>query len=730
MNTRKLATVLFTDIVGSTERLAGLGDSRWSELLERHRRIVRERLERFGGREVTTTGDGFLALFDEPGPAIRCATAIRDAGRSLEIEIRSGIHAGEIERTDDDDVGGIAVHLAARVMGAAESGEILVTGTVRELVQGGGFRFEARGVRELAGVPGRWALFAVAGDEVRAAGESRRAWASPRRVLAIGLAALVLAIAGGVLLERDSGSSSDAVQAEAEVAGDPAEERGIAVLPLENLSPAPEDAYLAGAMTEEITSALSKVPGLRVVSRTSASKFAGSGASAREIAEQLGVRYLLEGSARRAGEQVAIVVQLIDARTDEHVWTQRYERSMENTLGLQVEIAESIAEELRSSFTERERQRIRAGMTDDPIAYDLFLRSIENSGFFVREETEKEIELLEEAVTRDPGFALAWFRLGVNYRWAATYRGPTWADSSRAAFDRAVDLVAEPTRKATFGAYRAWLTGEDPAEAIAAIRAALPANPGDPLLVQPLAFLEYVHGDLVESARWYLRARALDPVNAEIWAFLGGIYFRLGLQQRADEAQARALEIDPVNSQAWIERVFLRLEQGRYAEAFAVLDSMNARGANPWEGIVIGVVHLWAGDLDRARAAFDSGFGERPWEEAADWTPYLVRVRFLSGDSTRAWEIVRRAEESLGSFPRMHDGAYLLLSLAAARGDAELATERLREYIELGGRGGAGFLRKDPVMAPVLSDPEFQAVLDTLAQRTEEDRRRVERLIE
>jgi hypothetical protein len=145
---------------------------------------------------------------------------------------------------------------------------------------------------------------------------------------------------------------------------------------------------------------------------------------------------------------------------------------------------------------------------------------------------------------------------------------------------------------------------------------------------------------------------------------------------------------------------------------------------------VAGVVHLWGGDIDRARTAFDSSFGERPWEEAPEWTPYLVRVRFLSGDSTGAWEIVRRAEESIGSFPRMHDVAYSLLSLAAVRGDAELATERLGEYIELGGRGGAGFLRKDPVMAPVLSDPEFQAVLDTLAQRTEEDRRRVERLIE
>ena len=729
MVSRKLATVLFTDIVGSTERLARMGDRRWSELLDDYRRTAREQIEASDGREVTTTGDGFLVVFEDPGPAIRCAAAMREAGRSLGVETRSGIHTGEIEWADDGDVGGIAVHLAARVMDAASPGEILLTGTVRDLVQGGGFRFEERGTRPLAGVPDRWPLLALAqeGSQETAARGLRR---HPRVAAVLCGLLFVGAVALFALTRGPASPPPEAGGGRTAVVPDSASERGIAVLPLENLSPAPEDAYLAGAMTEEITSALSKVPGLRVVSRTSASKFAGSGASAREIAEQLGVRYLLEGSARRAGEQVAIVVQLIDARTDEHVWTQRYERSLENTLGLQVEIAESIAEELRSSFTERERQQIMAGMTDDPIAYDLFLRSIENSGFFVREETEKEIELLEEAVTRDPRFAAAWFRLGVNYRWAAAYRGPTWADSSRAAFDRAIDLVAEPTRKATYGAYRAWLTGEDPTEAIASIRAALPANPGDPLLIQPLAFLEYVHGDLVESARWYLRARALDPMNAEIWAFLGMIYFRLGLQERADEAQARALEIDPVNSQAWIERVFLRLEQGRYADASAVLDSMNARGANPWEGIVTGVVHLWGGEIYRARTAFDSSFGERPWEEAADWTPYLVRVRFLSGDSAGAWEIVRRAEESLGSFPRTHDGAYLLLSLAAARGDVELATERLRKYIELGGRGGAGFLRKDPVMAPVLSDPEFRALLDTLAQRTEEDRRRVERLIE
>jgi class 3 adenylate cyclase len=158
---RMLATVMFTDIVDSTTRAARLGDTDWRRLLEEHDQLVRRALERHRGREIKRTGDGFLATFDGPARAIRCAASIAEAVRSLGIEVRAGLHTGECE-VMNGDVGGLAVHIGARVMSCADAGEVMVSSTVKDLVVGSGIDFEERGSRELKGVPGEWQLFAVA----------------------------------------------------------------------------------------------------------------------------------------------------------------------------------------------------------------------------------------------------------------------------------------------------------------------------------------------------------------------------------------------------------------------------------------------------------------------------------------------------------------------------------------------------------------------------------------
>jgi len=157
---RVLATVMFTDIVSSTERAAEVGDASWRGLLETHNNIVRIELERWRGREVKNTGDGVLATFDGPGRAIRCAAALMEALRPAGLEIRAGLHTGECELMGGD-IGGIAVHIAARVAALAGAGEVLVSSTVKDLVAGSGISFEERGRRALKGVPGEWELFAA-----------------------------------------------------------------------------------------------------------------------------------------------------------------------------------------------------------------------------------------------------------------------------------------------------------------------------------------------------------------------------------------------------------------------------------------------------------------------------------------------------------------------------------------------------------------------------------------
>jgi len=157
---RVLATVLFTDIVDSTRRAAQMGDRDWHALLDAHDAIVRVQLNRFRGREVNTSGDGFLAMFDGPQRAIRCAMGIRDAVRALGIEVRAGLHTGECE-VRGDDIGGIAVHIGARVSALAGPNDVLVSSTLRDLVIGSGLEFDDRGAHQLKGVPGEWHLFAV-----------------------------------------------------------------------------------------------------------------------------------------------------------------------------------------------------------------------------------------------------------------------------------------------------------------------------------------------------------------------------------------------------------------------------------------------------------------------------------------------------------------------------------------------------------------------------------------
>jgi class 3 adenylate cyclase len=159
---RTLATVLFTDIVGSTDRAATLGDRRWRDLLDRHNAVLRAEVERFGGRQVATTGDGIFAAFDGPRNAVRCAMAATQAVAPIGIEIRAGVHTGEVEVLGSD-LGGLAVHIGARIASLAGAGEVLVSSTVKDLLAGSELRFENRGEQPLKGVPGTWRVFAASG---------------------------------------------------------------------------------------------------------------------------------------------------------------------------------------------------------------------------------------------------------------------------------------------------------------------------------------------------------------------------------------------------------------------------------------------------------------------------------------------------------------------------------------------------------------------------------------
>ena len=241
---RLLTTVLFTDIVGSTERAAQLGDRGWRDLVARHHAIVRRELRRFRGRELDTAGDGFFATFDRPAQAIECATAIIDALRPLKLEIRAGIHMGEAE-VMGGKVGGITVHVASRAMSQAGAGEILVTSTVREVTAGADVSFDDRGIHQFKGVPGEWRLYAVewqrreavppasAGEAVAAGRRAQTRLVTAIVVGAIALAVVVMGVAVVFLAGRGAAPTPAPLVAQpnSAVSFDPATNAVLTVVP-------------------------------------------------------------------------------------------------------------------------------------------------------------------------------------------------------------------------------------------------------------------------------------------------------------------------------------------------------------------------------------------------------------------------------------------------------------------------------------------------------------------
>lgn len=508
----------------------------------------------------------------------------------------------------------------------------------------------------------------------------------------------------------------------------PVPERSIAVLPLNDLSPGDEHAYFAGAMTEEITTSLSKVPELRVTSRNSASKFPESGKTVREFARELGVAHVLEGSVQRVGDDVRITVQLIDARTDEHLWSETYERELGDVLEVQVEIAREVANRLAASFSDEETRRILAGATQDPVAYDLFLRAVEPElEFSGPGEVDETIHLLRRAVDRDHGFWLAWAELSFAFRHKSSIAGPAWIDSSRAALDRAIGQVDDHSVDAILRAFRARYQGEGREDAMARLREAVASRPSSYLLVMHLTLHALSTGDLPEAARWGRRAAALDPLSSQPWSMLGSVYATTGLYGRAERAIWRAVEVDPESVWPWLQLAFLETQRGRYAEAIRAADSLELRNSQAASAIR-GNVRMWSGDMEGARSVTEdlprSDLIHGPLGRLM--LPFLAHLRSFHGDTAGASELLERAQSMLGSDPHPEGDKLTALRIAAVRGDAAAATEALRRYREGGGRN-VSHIKQSPLFSRVRQDSAFRAELRSLEQIVERMRRQIER---
>jgi TolB-like protein/class 3 adenylate cyclase/Tfp pilus assembly protein PilF len=547
---RSVTAVLFTDIVGSTERAAELGDREWRKLQAEHHARVRREIRRFGGREANTAGDAFLAAFERPASAIRCAHAIRASLEEVGLAIRAGIHAGEVDGSGKN-LGGIGVHTGQRVESAAAPGEILVSGTVRELVAGAGFQFEDRGEHELKGVPGRWRLYALTGLPPGAPFRTGR-WMPEMSYRTAGIFAGVVVLAIAALLWRGVGGQ-DTADSAADVGSATTAPAvlaaSIAVLPFENMSGDEEAQPFTDGLHDDLLTQLVKIGGLKVISRTSVLAYRDNPKPLSEIAEELGVATVLEGGVQRVENRVRVNVQLIDAATEAHLWAEVYDRDLTatNLFEIQREIAVEIARTLQARLTAEERERLAEVPTENLEAYERYLRGRD---FFQRSLVLSAVRSaageFQAAVEADPEFAEAWARLSIarsslSWEFGLNEELP----AAEEAAERALALAPEsPLSMAAMGYYR-YYSHRDYDGALEWLRRSEAIAPNDPDMLAASGFVLRRQGKYREAVAYFERGVERDPRSLDLVESLAVSYMMLREYEAAERYLERAIAIAP-----------------------------------------------------------------------------------------------------------------------------------------------------------------------------------------
>lgn len=537
-------------MVGSTDQAVRLGDRAWQQLVAAHHSAVRKELQRFGGREVDTAGDGFFATFEQPAQALRAAREIVAAVAKLGVTIRAGLHSGEAE-AGGQKVGGIAVHIANRVMSAAGPGEVLVSGTLRDLVAGSGVEFSDRGMHQFKGVPGEWHLWALVreGVEQASSGAIRHPAADPARPSL-------------PLPNKPS----------------------IAVLPFTNLSGDPEQDYFADGIVEDIITGLSRIKWIFVIARNSSFVYKGKSMDVKEVGRELGVRYVLEGSVRRSENRVRITAQLVDAGTGAHIWADRYDRALDDVFAVQDELTMSVVGVIEPTLRKAEIERTRRKRPDSLDAYDLYLRALPFAFTAMPLDADKALESLNRAIELEPDYAavhalIAWCheqrylrgglhdetkRAALEHARAAIAAGGDDASAlataafviavveydfktATAAFDQSFRLSSSSALALGFSSIvRAWM-GDD-AVAVDQAERAIRLSPFDPLLYLPYIGLAYAHfaaGRFAEAADAASRAAQSNPRFTMPYVLHAAALANLGNPEQARAVADRVRELEP-----------------------------------------------------------------------------------------------------------------------------------------------------------------------------------------
>jgi adenylate cyclase len=498
---RRLAAILAADVVGYCALMQNAEEATYAEFERLKREVVEPSLSHHDGRLIRTTGDGALAEFASPSAAVRCAVEIQESiasGRSP-LKLRIGVNLGEVIVGADGDLFGDGINIAVRLEGTADPGGILISEKVYSEVEGKlDFGFEDRGDQQLKNISKPVRAFAV-----RAGAHSQ-------------------------LSERLS-------------AAPPLPDKpSIAVLPFENMSGDPEQEYFADGMVEEIITALSRFKWLFVIARNSSFTFKGKAVDVKEVGRRLGVRYVLEGSVRKASGKVRITGQLIDAVSGTHIWADRFERDLTDVFALQDEVTVAVVSAIQPKLLQTEIAMAARRRPENLTAYDFYLRAMPQFYLTTREGVAEAIRLARRALELDPRFGLVAALAG-----ACHTRNVVWGYAVDPQFERN--------------------------EAVRLLRWALSVDDGDPDTLAVAAVISaYMVGDSEIEIEMADRAVALNPNSYLAWHGRGWVYEVAGLPEEAIRSFERAIRmspVDPMLHQTLSGMGYAFIELGRFDEA-------------------------------------------------------------------------------------------------------------------------------------------------------------------
>jgi TolB-like protein/class 3 adenylate cyclase/rhodanese-related sulfurtransferase/Flp pilus assembly protein TadD len=609
---RRLTTILAADIVGYS-RLMGLDEAETLSALTKHRSdLIDPKAAQYGGRIVKLMGDGalmeFASVVDAVAFAVEVQTAMRERNAGVpedrQIIYRIGINVGDII-VKGDDIYGDGVNVASRLEGLAEPGGICIRRNVRNQVRDKlDLDFEDLGEVEVKNIARPIRVFRVVLDEKAEAlctpVVDVPVKAAPSRLpqIATALAVSLLAIAALVWWQPWAPEFEPA-SVERMVFPLP-DQPSIAVLPFSNMSEDESQDYFADGMTEDLITDLSKISGLFVISRNSSFSYKGRQMKVRQVAEELGVRYVVEGSVRRAGDQVRINAQLIDALSGYHIWADRYDGSLTDVFELQDEVIGQIVAALAINLTSVEAVGKGEAETDLPQAYDALLQGWEHYHRGTPEGLDSAIAHFEKAIELDPGYSRAYAGLATVY-WNIAEWG--WATYAEIEWQHAVDLANENLAKAlekpTAEAYRIsaeiLLSHGRHEEAMAAIDRAIALDPNAPDNYVSKAWLQTVTGQPAEAEDNVRFAMRLNPAyRAHYLRILGRALFHQERYEEAAEILQRAASRQPDYEETYVRLAATYGHLGRIEDAKKAIETYNeiVSGAGS-SGLVVQFIAGW-----------------------------------------------------------------------------------------------------------------------------------------